>query len=81
MPQMPLAFYSAVCWNVRMRQFLSANAFAKIIQKDPKTVIRWIEQGWIASAKRVGHRYQTPMDEVEVFNNTDTYPPRKEECP
>jgi|GEM_PF-5629807 len=60
-----------------MRQTLTANAFAKIIKKDPKTIIRWIENGWIPSAKRVGHRYQIPIEEVEVFNKVDNYPPRK----
>ncbi len=60
-----------------MRHFLSASEFSRIIQRDKKTVIRWVQRGYIPNAKRVGHSYQIPLREVEVFQNAVAYPPSK----
>jgi predicted site-specific integrase-resolvase len=60
-----------------MRRFLSATEFSRIIQRDKKTVIRWVQKGYIPGAKRVGHVYQIPLHEVEVFKNATEYPPQK----
>lgn len=57
-----------------MRSFLTATEFARIIQKDKKTVIRWVKKNLIPGAKRVGHLYQIPIHEVEVFQNSPQYP-------
>jgi excisionase family DNA binding protein len=57
-----------------MRTFLTATEFARIVQRDKKTVIRWVQQGRISGAKRVGHRYQIPIREVEVFQTATHYP-------
>jgi excisionase family DNA binding protein len=57
-----------------MKDFLSASAFARIVQKDKKTVIRWIAQGRIPRAKRVGHAYRIPAGEVEVYQQATQYP-------
>ncbi|NOG49601.1 MAG: helix-turn-helix domain-containing protein [Chloroflexi bacterium] len=57
-----------------MRSFLTATEFARIIQKDKKTVIRWVQKNLIPGAKRVGHLYQIPIREVEVFQNSPQYP-------
>lgn len=59
-----------------MRHFLSATEFARIIQRDKKTVIRWVQRGLIPGVKRVGHIYQIPIQEVEVFQNARHYPPQ-----
>ena len=59
-----------------MKEFLSASAFARIVGKDKKTVIRWIEQGRIPRAKRVGHAYRIPASEVEVYQQAAQYPPQ-----
>jgi excisionase family DNA binding protein len=58
-----------------MRTFLTATEFARIVQRDKKTVIRWIHKGRIAGAKRVGHVYQIPIEQVEVYQNSTEYPP------
>jgi hypothetical protein len=60
-----------------MRTFLSATEFSRIVQKDKKTVIRWVQQGYIPGAKRVGHVYQIPLHEVEIFQTVTEYPPKK----
>lgn len=60
-----------------MKAFLSASAFARIVQKDKKTIIRWVQRGFIPGAKRVGHAYCIPAHEVEVYQNSPQYPPRK----
>jgi hypothetical protein len=60
-----------------MRSFLSATEFSRIIRRDHKTVIRWVQKGYIPGAKRVGHVYQIPLHEVEVFQKVSAYPPRK----
>lgn len=60
-----------------MRRFLSATEFSRIVDRDKKTVIRWVQQGYIPRAKRVGHRYWIPLSEVEVFNTVMAYPPQK----
>ena len=59
-----------------MKDFLSASAFARIVQKDKKTVIRWIAQGRIPRAKRVGHAFRIPASEVEVYKSAAQYPPQ-----
>jgi hypothetical protein len=60
-----------------MRNFLTATEFARIVQKDKKTVIRWVQKQYIPGAKRVGHLYQIPIHEVEVFQSSPQYPPQK----
>lgn len=60
-----------------MRHFLSATEFSKIVKRDKKTIIRWIQDGYIPDVKRVGHIYRIPLQEVEVFNQVSEYPPRK----
>jgi hypothetical protein len=60
-----------------MRSFLTATEFARIVKKDKKTVIRWVQKSLIPGAKRVGHLYQIPVNEVEVFQNSPQYPPKK----
>jgi hypothetical protein len=60
-----------------MRSFLTATEFARIVQKDKKTVIRWVQKKYIPGAKRVGHLFQIPIHEVEVFQKSTQYPPQK----
>jgi hypothetical protein len=60
-----------------MKVFLSPREFSKIVNRDPKTVISWIDKRWIPGAKRVGHRYQIPVKEIEVYQSSPHYPPRK----
>jgi hypothetical protein len=57
-----------------MRNVLSATEFARIVQKDKKTVIRWIQKSMIPGAKRVGRAYQIPIEQVEVYQNASEYP-------
>ena len=57
-----------------MRSVLSATEFAHIVQKDKKTVIRWIQKQLIPGAKRVGRTYQIPIEQVEVYQNAFEYP-------
>jgi hypothetical protein len=70
------SFHETVIDKV-MRTFLSATEFSRIVQKDKKTVIRWIQKGYVPGAKRVGHVYQIPLHEVEVFQTVTEYPPKK----
>ncbi len=60
-----------------MRSYLTATEFSRIVQKDKKTIIRWVHLGYIPGAKRVGHAYQIPLQEVEVYQNVTEYPPKK----
>jgi hypothetical protein len=60
-----------------MKVFISPREFSKIVNCDPKTVISWISSGWIPGAKRVGHRYQIPVKEIEVYKSSPHYPPLK----
>lgn len=60
-----------------MRRFLSASEFSRLIERDKKTVIRWVLRGYIPKAKRVGHVYQIPLSEIEIFKNASLYPPLK----
>ncbi len=60
-----------------MKAFLSATEFARIVKKDPKTVISWVEKGWIPGAKRVGYYYQIPANQVYVYQNSHQYPPQQ----
>ncbi len=60
-----------------MRTFLSASEFSRIVQRDKKTVIRWVQKGFIPGAKRVGHAYQIPLREAEVFQQSTEYPIRQ----
>ena len=61
-------------FNVIMKKYLSATKFSKIIGKDPKTVISWVEQGLIPDAKRVGHFYQIPSKQIKVYQQSSVYP-------
>jgi hypothetical protein len=80
-PQLPqkrlLTSFRADVIDKAMRSSLTATEFSRIIQKDKKTVIRWVQQGFIPGAKRVGHVYQIPLQEVEVFQSVSEYPPKK----
>jgi predicted site-specific integrase-resolvase len=58
-----------------MKKFLSASAFAKLIGKNPKTVINWIEKGLIPNVRRIGHRFQIPIEELEKAKTLPEYPP------
>lgn len=73
-PKAPLDSLFSTCQSAGMRTFLTASEFARIVQRDKKTVIRWVKKGAIAGAKRVGHIYQIPIEEVEVFQKADEYP-------
>jgi hypothetical protein len=78
MPQIPLLTVAVlICHNSCMRSFLTATEFARIVQRDKKTVIRWVRKGLISGTKRVGHLYQIPIHEVEVFQKSIQYPPQK----
>lgn len=57
-----------------MKSYLSATAFARLIQRDPKTVIAWVEKGLIPNVKRVGKIYQIPHEEVEKAKTLNKYP-------
>lgn len=57
--------------------FLSASEFARVVKRDPKTVIAWVRQGYIPGAKRVGHTYQIPIHEIKVYQKVTNYPPKK----
>jgi hypothetical protein len=58
-----------------MKRHLSATAFARLINKDPKTVIAWITRGLIPGAKRIGNIYQIPHEEVVKAKRLEQYPP------
>jgi excisionase family DNA binding protein len=60
-----------------MKQFLSANAFARLIEKDPKTIISWIHKGRIPNVKRLGKTYQIPYTEVEKAKVSEQYPAKE----
>lgn len=60
-----------------MKPYISANGFAKIVKRDTKTVIAWIHSGFIPGVRRIGHRYAIPVKEIEVFQTSADYPPRK----
>jgi predicted site-specific integrase-resolvase len=60
-----------------MKSSLSANEFARLIKRDPKTVIEWIKRGYIPGVKRIGHVYQIPAKEIEVYQSVSNYPPKK----
>jgi predicted site-specific integrase-resolvase len=60
-----------------MRNFLTAADFARIIERDPKTIGNWIKKGLIPGVKRVGRFYQIPIKEVDVYKNSSTYPPKQ----
>jgi predicted site-specific integrase-resolvase len=60
-----------------MRKYLTATEFSRIVQRDKKTVIRWVQKGLIPHTKRVGHLYQIPLREVEVFQTATEYPLKK----
>lgn len=59
-----------------MKQFLSASTFAKLIAKSPKTIISWIDKGLIPTARRLGDRYQIPIEELEKAKTLPQYPPQ-----
>jgi predicted site-specific integrase-resolvase len=60
-----------------MKSSLSANEFARLIKRDPKTIIEWIKRGYIPGVKRTGHVYQIPAKEIEVYQSVSNYPPKK----
>jgi hypothetical protein len=60
-----------------MKRWMTATDFAKIIEKDPKTVILWIKSGWIPSAKKVGRLYRIPRGEISIYQDADEYPLQK----
>lgn len=60
-----------------MKPYISAREFAQVVKRDPKTVISWVNQGFIPGAKRVGHLYQIPTKEIEVYRSATHYPPKK----
>jgi hypothetical protein len=60
-----------------MKQYLSATEFAKIVKRDPKTVISWVKQDLIPGSKRVGNVYQIPTKEIDIYQSESRYPPKK----
>ena len=60
-----------------MKPHLNASQFARIVGKDPKTIIRWIEKGFIPNIKRLGREYQIPSSEITVYQNSPEYPPKR----
>lgn len=60
-----------------MKRFLSATEFARIVRRDPKTIIAWIHNNYIPGVKRVGHTYQIPTREIHVYQSVTRYPPKK----
>lgn len=60
-----------------MKPYLSATEFARFVKKDPKTIIRWVKQGRIPGAKRVGYVYQIPSRQIDVYQHADEYPPKR----
>lgn len=60
-----------------MRQYLTAREFAHVVKRDPKTVINWIKRGWIVGTRRIGHLYQIPASEINVYQNSKNYPAKK----
>ena len=59
-----------------MRKFFTAAEFARIIGKDPKTVVNWVRKDRIPGVKKVGKVYQIPLREVETYQNATEYPPQ-----
>jgi excisionase family DNA binding protein len=58
-----------------MKQFISASTFvARLLGKSPKTVISWIEKGWIPNVRRIGHHFQIPVEELEKAKTLTQYP-------
>ena len=53
---------------------ISASALARHLKKDTKTVIRWINKGLIPNVRRIGHRFQIPIEEVEKAKTLPQYP-------
>ncbi|MBI1280110.1 MAG: helix-turn-helix domain-containing protein [Anaerolineaceae bacterium] len=75
MPLIPVLTVKTACVIVSvMKSSLTATEFSRIVQKDRKTVVRWIQQRLIPGVRRVGHSYQIPISEVEVFQNSNEYP-------
>lgn len=62
-----------------MKQSISAAAFARLINKDPKTVTNWIKKGLLPSASKIGGQYHIPLKEVEAFSSSTVYPPPKQQ--
>jgi hypothetical protein len=60
-----------------MKAYLSAAGFGKMIGKDPKTIRRWIDQGLIPTARKMGGHYQVPIEEVEKATTLKQYPPEE----
>ena len=72
-----LDFRNRDCHSGVMKQFLSASAFAKLIAKNPKTIISWIEKGLIPNVRRIGHQFQIPIEELEKAKTLSQYPPKQ----
>lgn len=66
----------ALCNHRLMKQYLSATTFARMLGKDPKTIINWIRKGLIPTARRVGKIYRIPIEEVERAKTLKHYPPK-----
>jgi hypothetical protein len=60
-----------------MKSFISARGFARLVKRDNKTIVNWIKKGYIPGAKRIGHYYAVPIEEIEVYRTSPEYPPRK----
>lgn len=58
---------------------ISASAFARQINKDTKTIISWINKGLIPNVRRLGHRFQIPIEEVEKAKTLPEYPLKNED--
>jgi predicted site-specific integrase-resolvase len=61
--------------------YVSASAFARHLNKDTKTIISWIKKGLIPNVRRLGHRFQIPIEEVEKAKTHPEYPLKKGDLP
>ena len=77
MPETPIDTGISTCHSEDMKSYLNASQFARIVGKDPKTIIRWIEKGWIPNTKRLGREYQIPTSEILIYQQSKVYPPRQ----
>jgi len=53
---------------------ISASAFARHLNKDTKTITSWIRKGLIPNVRRLGHRFQIPIEELEKAKTYPEYP-------
>ena len=54
--------------------YVSAAAFARHIDRDNKTVTNWIRKGLIPNVRRLGNRFQIPIEEIEKAKTLPEYP-------